>query len=175
MNHPPLHVELERLLRALLSAHESLLDVTRRHHQAVRQADPTRCRHLLDEEQRVLASIAELEVSRQALVQRAMKEAAHLVGTPGGPATLARLRDLALLAPPERRPTLLDLSDRLRSLIQVVQQEQALLRVVTRVLTAHMEGLMRQVARSLSHTGTYAKGGVIPAGAPVVTSLDVRL
>jgi hypothetical protein len=56
-----------------------------------------------------------------------------------------------------------------------VQEEQNLLRVVSRVLLAHMEGLMRQIAQSMSHSGTYARSGVVPSSPAVVTSLDLKL
>lgn len=165
---PSLSEELRGLLQALLDRHEAMLRHTIEHHEAIRQADARRCEQIVREEQATLAAIADLELKRQSLVARAMREI-----TPP-PKNLSRLSDIALHCPDLERVELLELSARLRKTIERLQQEQNLLRVVSRVLMAHMEGLMRQVARSLSHAGTYGQRGVV-AGNQIVTSLDVRL
>lgn len=165
---PPLSEELRALLQALLERHDAMIRHTAQHHEAIRQADIRRCEQIVREEQATLAAIADLELKRQSLVARAMREI-----TPA-PKNLSRLTDIALHCPDAERTELLELSARLRKTIERLQQEQNLLRVVSRVLMAHMEGLMRQVARSLSHAGTYGQRGVV-AGNQIVTSLDVRL
>lgn len=165
---PTLSEELRGLLQALLERHEALLQHTLHHHEAIRQADTRRCEQIVRDEQATLAAIADLELKRQSLVARAAREI-----TPT-PKNLSRLSDIALHCPDAERTELLELSARLRQTIERLQQEQNLLRVVSRVLMAHMEGLMRQVARSLSHAGTYGQRGVV-AGNQIVTSLDVRL
>lgn len=164
----PLCEELRDLLVALLARHEAMLRHTKLHHEAIRQADVRRCEQIVRDEQATLAAIADLELKRQSLVARAMRE---IVPTPKN---LSRLSDIALHCPDATRPELLELSARLRRTLENLQQEQNLLRVVSRVLMAHMEGLMRQVARSLSHAGTYGQRGVV-AGSQIVTSLDMRL
>lgn len=165
---PSLSEELRGLLQALLERHEAMLRHTIEHHEAIRQADARRCEQIVRDEQATLAAIADLELKRQSLVARATREI-----TPS-PRNLSRLSDIALHCPDSERTELLELSARLRKTIERLQQEQNLLRVVSRVLMAHMEGLMRQVARSLSHAGTYGQRGVV-AGNQIVTSLDVRL
>ncbi len=164
----PLSDELRDLLTALLARHEAMLRHTQQHHEAIRQADVRRVEQIVRDEQATLAAIADLELKRQSLVARAAREI-----TPA-PKNLSRLSDIALHCPASERTELLELSARLRKAIERLQQEQNLLRVVSRVLMAHMEGLMRQVARSLSHAGTYGQRGVV-AGNQIVTSLDVRL
>lgn len=165
---PPIHDELRRLLSAFLARHETLLGLTTEHHEAIRQADPGRCERTLRAAQETLAAIAELETRRQELVRRAQDEI-----RPTRP--VARLSDLACCAPEGERAALIEMSERLRGLVMRVREEQNIVRVVSRVLLVHMEGLMRQVARSLSHAGTYARSGRVAAGAPIVTSLDLRL
>lgn len=160
--------DLEALLRGFISKHERLLQLTIDHHQAIRQADAPRCDAVARESQLVLSEIAALDSQRQALIKRVQTEI-----KPTGP--LSKLSDIARALPDPIGPALLDLSDKLRVIMKRVQEEQNLLRVVSRVLLAHMEGLMRQVAHSLSHSGTYAKTGAVAAGAPIVTSLDVSL
>lgn len=160
--------DLESLLREFIAKHERLLQLTIDHHQAIRQADTAKCDKIAGESRAVLSEIAELESGRQALVRRAEAEL-----KPAG--SLAKLTDIARCLPDPIRSALLELSERLRGLMKRVQEEQNLLRVVSRVLLAHMEGLMRQVASTLSHSGTYAKTGTVTAGAPIVTSLDISL
>lgn len=165
---PALHDDLRELLTEFIAQHESLLRQTTEHHEAIRQADPLRCDRIMQAERATLARIAELESRRQQLVKRAQNEIRP------APVALARLSDLARCAPESVRTNLIELAERLKSLVARVQEEQNVVRVVSRVLLAHMEGLMKQVARSLSHAGTYAKTGAVGAGAPIVTSLDIR-
>lgn len=164
-----IHDELRVLLSEFIALHEKLLSLAAEHHEAIRQADPLRCERVMQSERHTLAAIAELETRRQSLVKRAQIEIRP------APPTIARLSDLARCAPESLRGNLLDMADRLKSLVARVQEEQNVVRIVSRVLLAHMEGLMRQVASSLSHSGTYAKSGAVAAGAPIVTSLDIRL
>jgi len=165
----PIHDELRLLLSEFIAQHEKLLRLTTEHHEAIRQADPLRCDRVMQSERNTLAAIAELESRRQLLVKRAQIEIRP------APQAIARLSDLARCAPEAIRTNLIDMSERLKTLVARVQEEQNVVRVVSRVLLAHMEGLMRQVASSLSHSGTYAKSGAVAAGAPIVTRLDVRL
>lgn len=164
-----IHDELRTLLAEFIAQHEKLLSLTTEHHEAIRQADPLRCERVMQAERSTLAAIAELESRRQQLVKRAQAELRPL------PPSIARLSDLARCAPEAIRTNLVEMADRLKGLVARVQEEQNVVRVVSRVLLAHMEGLMRQVASSLSHSGTYAKSGAVAAGAPIVTSLDIRL
>lgn len=166
---PSIHEELRTLLGEFIALHEKLLALTTQHHEAIRQADPVRCDGIMQLERATLAAIAELESRRQLLVKRAQSEIRPQTQS------IARLSDLARCAPEAIRAGLLEMSERLKSLVARVQEEQNVVRVVSRVLLAHMEGLMRQVAGSLSHAGTYAKNGAVAAGAPIVTSLDIRL
>ncbi|MGH7244001.1 MAG: flagellar export chaperone FlgN [Phycisphaerales bacterium] len=166
---PPIHDELRNLLSEFLAQHELLLRLTTEHHEAIRQADPLRCDRVMQLERGTLAAIAELESRRQLLVKRAQAEIRPL------PPSVARLSDLARCAPEALRAGMLEMAEKLRALVARVQEEQNVVRVVSRVLLAHMEGLMRQVASTLSHAGIYAKTGAVSAGAPIVTSLDVRL
>ena len=164
---PSISEELEALLRALIVRHESLLELTLKHHEAIRQADTSRCEAVSAQARTVLAEIAELEASRQGLIKRAQAQLPRQ-------SSVARLSDIARCLPDPVRTALLELAEKLRALIQRVQEEQSLLRVVSRVLVANMNGLVRQVAQSLSHAGIYAKSGTVSAGAAVASSLDIR-
>jgi hypothetical protein len=62
----------------------------------------------------------------------------------------------------------------LRELLHKLHKEHMALRSAAETLSAHMEGLMRQVCQKLSHAGTYARAGHSAAGVQVVSSMDVR-
>jgi hypothetical protein len=60
---------------------------------------------------------------------------------------------------------------------ELVRRTSDLVRAVaaaTRAMMLHVEGLMRQVDRHLSHAGTYGRRGTVEAGGPVLSALDLR-
>src|SRR5262249_51899410 len=97
------------------------------------------------------------------------------------PAT-ATLSDLAGRLPGAARGRVLSLGERLRALLSTLHREHEVLRTAAAALASHMDGLMRQIGRRLSHAGTYerprqargeAAGPWPGAVAPVVTALDM--
>jgi hypothetical protein len=62
----------------------------------------------------------------------------------------------------------------LKEQIAAVNEQTRTIKAATVSLVAHMEGLMRQVGRQLSHSGTYTKRGYVEAGGCVVSALDLR-
>jgi hypothetical protein len=65
------------------------------------------------------------------------------------------------------------LADRLRDLLFEIRRETRGSRAATATLIAHMDGLVAQIGRRLSHDGTYTRAG--PRGAPssVVSAIDL--
>ena len=62
---------------------------------------------------------------------------------------------------------------RLRELIGRVRDEQQAVKIASENLANHMRGLMKQVSASLSHAGTYSRGGAIDVSHnQVMSSLD---
>jgi hypothetical protein len=82
------------------------------------------------------------------------------------------ITSLAQIMPePERSVAL---AHKLKRVMNELQRERGTVRAATESLLAHMEGLMRQVARKLSHAGTYGPRGAVGVGSQqVVSGLDV--
>jgi hypothetical protein len=62
---------------------------------------------------------------------------------------------------------------RLRDVLVRLQQETRTVRAATNALLAHMNGLMQQIARTLSQTRLYGPSGRIESGTPVACGLDL--
>lgn len=160
---------VERLLTDLLGAQRGLLDAVRAHRDAIRQADTRRIGACVAEQGARLACIDALERERQALV------AEVLAAQPAGQARpLITLSRLAEQASSPTREQMLVRAEEVRTAMRAVQDEQRLVRVVSAALGAHMEGLMRQVARRLSAAGVYSRGGYVAATPELACGLDLR-
>ena len=66
------------------------------------------------------------------------------------------------------------LAERLRELLARLQREHAALKEASLALAGHMEGLMRQLSKRLSHAGTYGRTGMVESRVQVVSALDLR-
>lgn len=163
-----LAAELAPLLSAMTATAQAYLVALRDHRDAVRRADPTSMSEAMSREAECLQQLSKLEDTRRRLVQRA--EGAGF--WPGkGPITLS---GLAAKTPDDRKGLLVAAASHLRSLMQEATREQGVLRQAAIALAGHVEGIVRQVAQSLSHTGTYGRMGVVAAGPAVVSALDLR-
>lgn len=168
-------VELESLLSSLLSEHEAWLGEVRAHRDAVRRADGAGVQEKSQRQARLLERIAGLEEKRAGLINRVAASADFQVaeasgGRAKGPLTL---RGIAEMLDEPQRSRLLAWAQRLRALIEQVQTENRTVRAAATSLMAHMEGLMRQVARRLSHAGTYGSRGIVEACPGVATAVDL--
>jgi len=168
MNQTTLIAErLSELLEALLREHETLLSLCGRHLEAIRQADHRNLAEVVQQQAMALQRIAELEEVRLGVVNTAMHTLRPAPTTP-------TLTAIAQALPGEQGKEVLTKAHRLRTLMQRLANEQNVVTLTTKALLAHMEGLMRQVARELSHAGTYCSKGYVQTGAAVVSALDVR-
>lgn len=160
--------QLESVLRQLATAHEELLTLAKVHRTALASANLPALSDCMNAQAAVMQRVGELERDRQHIVAAMMAG----VKLPGGekPTIMALCKSLA--APWRER--LLAAADRLREVLNRLHHEHTALRAAAQELSSHMEGLMRQVCRKLSHAGTYGRGGHIDASVTVVTSLDVR-
>lgn len=183
--------ELESLLGAMVSEHETWRGLLDTHRDAIRQADSEAVRHAVARQSSVLQSIADLEEKRRRLVDRAVATDG-ILGIGNGNAApdpesnpasatavpLARigpvtLSQIAASLPEPSRTRLLELAGRLRFLLADIETQNRTLRTATTSLIAHMEGLMRQVARRLSHSGTYGRKGYVDSVPTVVSAVDL--
>lgn len=159
--------DLRDLLSSLLTEHETLAVLLQEQREAIRRADPDSLGSIAERHTRTLTRIADLESSRADLVRSWPLPATR---TPGRPLTL---RDLARALPEPGRTDCLTLASRLRDALDSTKTAAGILRTASSSLLAHMEGLMRQVGRRLSHAGTYGRTGEVEPVAAVVSALDL--
>lgn len=163
--HADIAAELESLLTELNSAYTDLSGLVSRQRESLRAADSQAVAELAQAQQAVLERLSGLDQLRRALSARSGARQ-------GSPAPT--LRQIAQSLPEPHRTKLLRQVESLRSLMERTRAETGTVRAATLSLVAHLEGLMRQVGRTLSHAGTYGRAGrVDPAGA-VITALDLR-
>lgn len=162
----PLH--LEELLGELIGAHERLLALAREHRAALSRADSAAIAACIRAQNEAVQGVAAIEARRMAVVT-------SMADLAGAPPTLSSI--IARL-PAGARDRLTALGERLRSLLTTLHREQEVLRTAAEALAAHMDGLMRQIGRRLSHTGTYERPShgataAHPGHTQVLTALDM--
>jgi hypothetical protein len=161
--------ELEGVLTALLRGYQELRGLAGEHREAIRRADTGAIGRAVARQTAVLQALADAEERRRALIAGAT-----------GVVTLPRtgrattLSDVAAFVPEPARGRLLALAAELKEHMRAVQMQGTSLRAAATGLVAHMEGLMRQVGKQLSHAGTYSPRGVVDARVAVVSALDLR-
>jgi len=162
---------LDSLLTALATAYTRLGDNTAAHRDALRAADAPALAEVTAAQSRAVETLAKLEQQRRELVAAACTRFAPLAAKR---ATAITLTDLCACVPTTDRDGLTAQAKALRTLIEQVSNETTTIKAATVSLVAHMEGLMRQVGRQLSHAGTYTRRGYVEAGGCVVSALDLR-
>lgn len=163
--------ELEALLDAYLGRYEQWRVHASAQREAIRRADGQEIQRAAIAQAAVLEAIAALEARRAALVNAAAQALPALnAGRPG----VITLRDVAANLPVPQAAALRTKAQRLRDLVTSVNQQTASVAGATRAVLGHLEGLMRHVAKHLSHSGTYTRRGVVDAGQAVVSALDLK-
>jgi hypothetical protein len=155
---------LEQLLGQLVEAHERLLDLTAEHRGAIARADGGAAQECARRQAEITAHIAALESQRRSLAS------ALLPGTPA-----PTLSTLARHLPEPSRSRIARIAARLRELIATIQENLRIIRAATSAIVAHMDGLMQQVARALSHAGLYGPRGRLDAAPMAPCGLDLTL
>ena len=163
--------ELATLLGGLTSAYRDLLAKIAEQRDAIRRADPHAVQFTVDQQRGIIERIASLEENRRTLVDRAIATFRLVNPVKGMPVTLGVV---ASAAPAADRERLLKTAAELRELMARVQDEGKTVATATRSILTHLEGLVRQVGRRLSHAGTYSSRGYVEAGGVVVSAVDVR-
>lgn len=151
-----LAAELDALLTASMEEHQRLLELAARHREALRRADGPSAQACAVEQEDCLRRLSDLDGRRRALVASSGR------GPARGPSTISELAES--LAEPERT-RLREKATAARELMARIRREYQTIQIATRSLLAHMEGLMRQVGRQLSQTGTYGRRGYVEADA----------
>jgi hypothetical protein len=162
---------LESLLEGLHAAYVRLGEHAAAHREAIRQADTPALAETTAAQSRSLDTLARLEQQRRELVAASCTRFPTLASKRS---TVITLTDLCACVPEQDRPRLTTRARELRTLIESVNEQTTTIKAATVSLVAHMEGLMRQVGRQLSHAGTYTRRGYVEAGGCVVSALDLR-
>lgn len=160
---PPAKPDVDRLdamLHSLVVEHETLLDLTHEHRDAVASADMNKLKAVIDQTGEVIGRVHRVESERQRLIAR----------PDGRPSTMEELLEVVDSADRKR---LSERASSLRGLIHKVKEEQEAVRVASEALAAHMQGLMQQVASKLSHAGTYGRAGRVETHGQIITGVDV--
>lgn len=151
---------LDELLGGLEDEHATLLGLAHEHRQALTHADVEALKRVTMQTSEVLMRIARIERERQGLIT----QGGHPVDS---------LDELLERFDASDRERISERRKRLRELIERVRDEQQAVKLASEQLANHMKGLMKQVSASLSHAGTYSRGGNIDTGrAQVVSALD---
>lgn len=158
---------LTRLTERYTRAHRLLGE----HREAIRRADGDAVAALVEQQATVLADIESLDKRRRDLIAATAAAFPHVIVERGKPVTLTQL---ASILPEADRARLTASAENLRRLAQDVKDRTASIRAATATLLAHMEGLVRQVGKQLSHAGTYGRRGVVESGSAVLSALDLR-
>lgn len=149
----PAHLpQLEKLLRDIESNYSEMRLLLIEHREAISQADTRRIAACVQAEQNLAVRLSEIE-SRRAGLMRAITGQKHAKLT---------LTAVAERAPEPHKSALLNIAERLRSLMSEIVQKQEAIRLASLSLMSHMQGIVRQVAQHLSATGTYSRVGDIP-------------
>lgn len=169
-----LYERLDAVLRALLAEHEGMLSIVTEHRHALASANSAALGACLERHAEAAQRVALLERERQTVV-------ATLAGIPTSPhhpgraaAAAPTMSALTARAPEPVRARLAGLAAALRDLLNALHREHVALKAAAETLSSHMEGLMRQVCRRLSHAGTYGRAGAVDSSVQVVSALDLR-
>lgn len=147
--------QLWDILDEMAERAEELAALVRDQRDAVRRMELSAIRETTERQAQVSARLRQLESARAQVV---------------GKATLASLsRDL----PAPARQRALSLDQRIRTAAAAIGREGAVMRDCAGAMLAHIDGLMRAVARELSHTGAYGPRGTVMVGPQVVSGIDV--
>ncbi len=159
----PLAERIEPMVLELISAHERLIRILEKHRAAISSADARVLGDVVRDEREVLEQIASLDRSCRGVLDE---------WTGAGPVTVTAL---AGLLPPPEGPRLAESAAYLRALASRARTLQSTVREASESLSAHINGLMRQVSQRLSHAGTYGPGAKVESRASVVSGLDMSL
>ncbi len=150
---------LETLLGGMLDAHEQLLAVTREHREALSQADRVRMSQCASRQAEINVRIESLNREQSSLLMafRSGVSLREVLSTLGECDT-------------QRSE---ELGRSLKEVVVALRREQTRLALASSSLAQHMQGLIQQIHRTLSHAGVYSTHGKVEAGAVIVSGLDV--
>jgi hypothetical protein len=153
-----LAASLDALFTGFEGAYSSVDACVRAHRDALRAADTKAIDGALQRQTTALRELAACDQRRREVIAAVCTRLPELAGKKPDAITLT---DLARACPTDQRPRMESRASALRTLAMSVREQTTSTRAATQTLLAHMEGMMRQVGRTLSHAGTYGRGGVV--------------
>lgn len=168
---PDRGAELERVLNEQLDVYARMLGLAREHRDAIAQADPRRIKACVEAQSETARLAAELEDLRRTLAESLAGP--RTAPRPGVAIPRPTLRAAAERLPEAVRSRVLAAGERLKETLTALHTEHETVRRASLALAAHMDGLVRHVARRLSLTGVYGRAGAVDAGRPVAAALDL--
>lgn len=163
--------ELEAAVRDLVVEHERLIAAVAEQRAAVAVADSAAMNRAIALQGESAQRIAEIERRRIAAV--GVLSAQTRAGSRPDPSRV-RVSELAATLPEPSRSRITDAAVALKAALERLHREYGVLREAAAQLAAHLEGITRQVYARVSHTGAYARSGVVGPPVQVVSSLDLR-
>jgi FlgN protein len=164
--------ELRAVLEALAAAYGAMLATLEEQAAAISRADAPAIGRCAGMQEQLLGQVSKLDLRRREVLAGAcsclpsLHEAARR-------STLT-VTQVATALPTQDGAVITLLSEQLRSLINEAKRRSDAIRAASVTMLAHVEGLMRQVGKRMSHSGTYGRRGVVEAGQQVVSSLDMK-
>ncbi len=177
---PPVMVErLETVLALLVGHHEVMLVHTREHREAIGRADSAAIGRCLQQQHADAARFAELERMRMDIFDAiAAQSAGQSAGPRTGRAPVVKpptptVSSLLSRIAEHQQVRIAAITTRLKSLVVQLEEQRRVIRIATESLLGHMQGLIMQVSRALSPTGTYSRPNSGGAGPQVISGLDL--
>lgn len=158
---------LERVLRELLVEHESLVELARRHREALRKADGEQVTAVSLERDAVNERIVRLNEERVSVTSA-------IAAAVGGDAKQMTVRAVIQAVAPERADRLSSLADRLRQAVEATRREHSILRDATAAFAGHLDGVLHRAIEMCAPSRTYTNRGRVAVSSPMPGALDVR-
>lgn len=165
-------IELREVLDGLAAEYASLVRILTEHAQAIRSADAPGIGRCAAAQEDALARVSRLDQRRREVVAGACSCLPGLAEK-AKRATLT-VTQVAAALPGGEGGAMVERCERVKALVEQSKALTEAVRISTISLMQHVEGVMRQVSRKLSHAGTYGRRGVVETTQQVVTSLDMR-
>lgn len=157
---------LEMILRQQLTLHEQMLVTLADKKAALVRADHEKLTGLLQQENRHVQAISELEKQRLTLVGDLTLKIDPRAAAP------LRLPELAMRLPEPARGRLMVLREQVRQRMERVREEAGLARRVTESLVRHMHGLVQSIGSAVTGIGTYNRAGAPPQAALAISTFN---
>lgn len=157
---------LDVLVGELEARYTEMLSAVEAHEAAMRMADINAMASCVAKENEAVQAIAKLDAKRAEIF--ALHEKAGGVKREG-----ATITSIARSIGGEAGGRLAKRASELRDLVKSVRTKATALEQAASMLSAHTDGIMRQVMQMLNHAQVYSRGGSVGAGPKVTSSLDV--